>query len=200
MAQQTVNHSYPHCWRCHKPTIFRATEQWFIGMEKNNLRQRTLDAIKQIAWHPEWGEERISNMIATRPDWCISRQRIWGVPIVAFHCQGCGQTVTDKAILDRVIPKFREHTADAWYSMTVEELVDGALKCSKCGGTKFRKESDTLDVWFDSGASHLAVLTKANDLGWQLCISAVCGRPPTRSRSRCLTRSWPTSAMSSRSR
>ena len=166
VAQQSVNHSYPHCWRCHKPTIYRATEQWFIGMEKNDLRQRTLEAIKKIAWHPEWGEERISNMIATRPDWCISRQRIWGVPIVAFHCESCETTVTDKAILDRVIPKFREHTADAWYSMTVEELVDGPLVCAKCQGTKFRKESDILDVWFDSGASHLAVLTKANDLGW----------------------------------
>jgi isoleucyl-tRNA synthetase len=166
VGQERVEHSYPHCWRCHKPTIFRATEQWFIGMEKNDLRQRTLDAIKKISWHPEWGEERISNMIATRPDWCISRQRIWGVPIVAFHCEECGTTVTDKKILDRVIPKFREKTADAWYSMTVEELVDGPLTCAKCGGNKFKKESDILDVWFDSGASHLAVLTEANDLQW----------------------------------
>jgi isoleucyl-tRNA synthetase len=166
VGQEKVEHSYPHCWRCHKPTIFRATEQWFIGMEKNDLRQRTLEAIKGIKWHPEWGEERISNMIATRPDWCISRQRVWGVPIVAFHCEDCGKTVTDKKILDRVISKFREHTADAWYSMSVEELVDGPLTCGQCGGSKFRKETDILDVWFDSGASHLAVLTQKNDLGW----------------------------------
>ncbi len=166
VGQEKVDHSYPHCWRCHKPTIFRATEQWFIGMEKNDLRQRTLDAIKEISWHPEWGEERISNMIATRPDWCISRQRVWGVPIVAFHCEECGTTVTEKKILDRVIGKFREHTADAWYSMTVEELVDGSLTCANCGHGKFKKETDILDVWFDSGASHLAVLTPANDMTW----------------------------------
>ena len=166
VTHEPVNHSYPHCWRCRKPTIFRATEQWFIGMEKNDLRQRTLDAIKKVKWHPEWGEERISNMIATRPDWCISRQRIWGVPIVAFHCEGCEHTVTDKPILDRVIGKFRKHTADAWYSMTVEELVDGPLVCPKCQGTKFKKETDILDVWFDSGASSLAVLTPENDMTW----------------------------------
>lgn len=167
VGEEKVDHSYPHCWRCHKPTIFRATEQWFIGMEKNDLRQRTLDAIRnKIQWHPEWGEERIANMIATRPDWCISRQRVWGVPIVAFHCEACETTVTDKKILDRVIGKFHEHTADAWWSMTVEELVDGPLACAKCGGTKFRKESDILDVWFDSGSSHLAVLTQENDLEW----------------------------------
>ncbi|BDC52066.1 isoleucine--tRNA ligase [Bryobacterales bacterium F-183] len=166
LGQEKIEHSYPHCWRCHKPTIFRATEQWFIGMEKNDLRQRTLDAIKKVSWHPEWGEERISNMIATRPDWCISRQRVWGVPIVAFHCETCETTVTEKAILDRVIEKFKVHTADAWYSMTVEELVDGPLTCAKCGSHSFKKETDILDVWFDSGASHLAVLNEKNDLQW----------------------------------
>lgn len=166
LGQEKIEHSYPHCWRCHKPTIFRATEQWFIGMERNDLRQRTLEAIKGVRWHPEWGEERISNMIATRPDWCISRQRVWGVPIVAFHCETCETTVTDKAILDRVIEKFKTHTADAWYSMTVEELVDGPLTCAKCGGHSFKKETDILDVWFDSGASHLAVLCDRNNLEW----------------------------------
>src|SRR5258707_10315223 len=98
---QNIEHSYPHCWRCHKPTIFRATEQWFIGMEKNNLRYRTLEAIKGVKWFPAWGEERISNMIATRPDWCISRQRVWGVPITVFYCEDCETPITDRATLSR---------------------------------------------------------------------------------------------------
>jgi isoleucyl-tRNA synthetase len=165
-AQRKVDHSYPHCWRCHKPTIFRATEQWFIGMERHNLRQRALDAIKKVQWKPEWGEERISNMIATRPDWCISRQRAWGVPIIVFYCESCNEPLTDRKILDKVVALFREHTADVWYTKTPEELGCADSKCQKCGGTTFRKENDILDVWFDSGASHLAVMTPENGLPW----------------------------------
>jgi isoleucyl-tRNA synthetase len=165
LAAKKYEHSYPHCWRCHRPTIFRATEQWFIGMERNNLRQNALHAIKTVKWNPSWGEERISNMIATRPDWCISRQRVWGVPIVVFYCDKCNDPVTDRTVLDRVVALFREHTSDVWYSKTAAELV-GDHKCAKCGASEFRKENDILDVWFDSGSSHLAVLTPENDLPW----------------------------------
>jgi isoleucyl-tRNA synthetase len=166
LAERRIDHSYPHCWRCHNPTIFRATEQWFIGMDRHDLRQRALEAIKQVKWTPAWGEERISNMIATRPDWCISRQRAWGVPIIVFYCEGCNEPLTDRKILDRIVGLIREHTADVWYSRTAAELAGPDAKCAKCGGTSFRKETDILDVWFDSGSSHLAVLTEANHLPW----------------------------------
>ena len=166
LGQRKIEHSYPHCWRCHKPTIFRATEQWFIGMDKNSLRQNALEAIKQVKWKPTWGEERISNMVASRPDWCISRQRVWGVPITVFYCEGCHEPLTDRKILDSVVAKFREHTSDIWYTQSAAALAGPDAKCSKCGGQSFRKENDILDVWFDSGASHLAVLTEKNDLPW----------------------------------
>ncbi len=165
VAEQKVDHSYPHCWRCHKPTIFRATDQWFINMEHDGLRERSLAAIKKVQWHPTWGEERISNMIASRPDWCISRQRVWGVPIVAFHCEDCQGLVSDKKVLEGVVAEFRRHTADVWYERTAAELSGGAA-CPKCGSKNLRKETDILDVWFDSGSSHLAVLTAENDLEW----------------------------------
>jgi isoleucyl-tRNA synthetase len=171
LAQKKIDHSYPHCWRCHKPTIFRATEQWFIGMdykgrEETTLRDRALDAIKTVKWKPTWGEDRISNMIATRPDWCISRQRSWGVPITVFYCEGCHECLTDKKVLDGVVAQFAQHTADIWYTKTANELAGPDAKCPKCGGSSFRKENDILDVWFDSGASHLAVLTQQNELPW----------------------------------
>jgi isoleucyl-tRNA synthetase len=166
LASKKIDHSYPHCWRCHRPTIFRATEQWFIDLDRHSLRQRTLEAIKTVKWKPEWGQERISNMIATRPDWCISRQRVWGVPIIVFYCEACNETLTDRKVLNRVVELFRKHTADAWYSMTPEELIGTSAVCVKCGGAAFRKENDILDVWFDSGVSHLAVLTAANHLTW----------------------------------
>jgi isoleucyl-tRNA synthetase len=165
-AIRKIEHSYPHCWRCHHPTIFRATEQWFIGMDRNHLRQKALEAIKHVKWNPAWGEERIGNMIATRPDWCISRQRAWGVPITVFYCEGCQEPLTDRKILDRVVGLIRLHTADVWYSTSAAELVGPDARCSRCGGQAFRKESDILDVWFDSGASHLAVLTPENKLPW----------------------------------
>jgi isoleucyl-tRNA synthetase len=161
-----IAHSYPHCWRCHNPTIFRATEQWFIGMERNDFRQRALDAIKHVRWIPAWGGERISNMIATRPDWCISRQRVWGVPIIVFYCDACREPVTDRAILDPVVALFREHSADVWYERTAAELLPERYQCAKCGGRAFSKENDILDVWFDSGSSHLAVLNERYGLPW----------------------------------
>jgi isoleucyl-tRNA synthetase len=166
LGQKKIEHSYPHCWRCHHPTIFRATEQWFIGMELNDLRAKALEAVKDVQWHPTWGEERISNMFATRPDWCISRQRVWGVPITVFYCEACGETLTDRKYLDPIVRDFAEHTSDVWYEKSAAELLGPDVACAKCGGREFRKENDILDVWFDSGASHLAVLTEANGLPW----------------------------------
>src|SRR5580658_6908693 len=155
---EKLSHSYPHCWRCHHPTISRATEQWFIGMERNDFRQHALEAIRQVRWIPAWGEERISNMIAGRPDWCISRQRIWGVPIIVFYCEACREPITDRGILDGIVALFREHSADIWYERTAAELLRG--------GGEFSKEKDILDVWFDSGSSHLAVLNERFGLPW----------------------------------
>ncbi len=166
LGEEKIKHSYPHCWRCHNSTIFRATEQWFVGMDRNDLRARTLKAIKDVKWMPSWGEERMSNMIATRPDWCISRQRVWGVPIIAFYCETCQEPMTDKKVLDRVVELFREHTADVWYDRSAAELIGSGVYCAKCGRHEFRKESDILDVWFDSGSSHLAVLTPESGLPW----------------------------------
>jgi isoleucyl-tRNA synthetase len=163
---EKLEHSYPHCWRCHNPIIFRATEQWFIGMETpmgsretpdgGTLRTRALDEIKKVQWDPAWGEGRIYNMIATRPDWCISRQRIWGVPIAVFLCEKCGKPVTDAAINRRVEALFAAKGADAWYAPEADALSAGA-KCAHCGGTTFKKEMDILDVWFESGSSYLAL-------------------------------------------
>ena len=166
LATEKIEHSYPHCWRCHNPTIFRATEQWFIGMDRNQLREKALEAINQVRWMPEWGDDRMSNMIATRPDWCISRQRVWGVPIIVFYCAQCREPLTDRKILDRVVELFEQYTADAWYERSAAELVGEGARCAKCGSAEFTKESDILDVWFDSGSSHLAVLTEGNGLRW----------------------------------
>ena len=166
LSTRKIEHSYPHCWRCHKPTIFRATEQWFIGMDRNELRQRALDAIRGIKWMPAWGEERISNMIAERPDWCISRQRTWGVPIIVFYCEGCREPLTDRNVLDGIVDLFREHSADVWYERTPAELIPAGTSCSKCGGTSFTKENDILDVWFDSGSTHAFVLEGRPELKW----------------------------------
>ncbi len=156
-------HSYPHCWRCHHPVIVRATEQWFIGMETPTedgvtFRQRALDEIKKVVWDPSWGEERISNMIATRPDWCISRQRIWGVPIAVFLCSRCGEPLKDAAVNAAIVERFKAESADLWYVRSAEELLPAEACCGACGGGKFRKEMDILDVWFESGASWHAVL------------------------------------------
>jgi len=166
LAEETLEHSYPHCWRCHQPTIFRATEQWFIGMERNGLRQAALEAIRTVRWLPAWGEERISNMIATRPDWCISRQRAWGVPIIVFYCERCGEPFTDRQALDRVVGLFALHGADVWFQRTAAELAGLEARCARCAGTEFRKETDIIDVWFESGSSHLAVLNQRYGLRW----------------------------------
>ncbi|HZT70792.1 MAG TPA: isoleucine--tRNA ligase [Terriglobia bacterium] len=161
-----LTHSYPHCWRCHNPIIFRANEQWFVRIDHNGLRERSLEEIKKVRWSPEWGEERISNMIATRPDWCISRQRVWGVPIVVFHCVDCKKPLLDANLGRRAVEIFRKEGADAWYTHDVNELVPPGTQCPDCGGSNLRKETDILDVWFDSGSSHAAVLGHRPDLPW----------------------------------
>jgi isoleucyl-tRNA synthetase len=166
LGVEKLAHSYPHCWRCHNPVIFRATEQWFIGMDRNDFRNQALAAIRKVRWIPGWGEERISNMIASRPDWCISRQRVWGVPIIVFYCDKCREPITDRKILDTIVALFREHSADIWYERSAAELLPAGITCAKCGGTEFSKESDILDVWFDSGSSHLAVLNQRFGLTW----------------------------------
>ncbi|MBZ5561174.1 MAG: isoleucine--tRNA ligase, partial [Acidobacteriia bacterium] len=159
-------HSYPHCWRCHNPVIFRASEQWFIDIDHEKLRQRALDEIKKVRWLPAWGEERISNMIATRPDWCISRQRKWGVPITVFHCETCHKPLLDAKLASRAVELIRQEGADAWFMHEVADLLAPGAKCPECGGSKLRKETDILDVWFDSGSSHYAVLGHRPDLPW----------------------------------
>jgi len=157
MVEET-RHSYPHCWRCKRPIIFRATEQWFISMQENGLRGKALAAIDRVTWIPRWGRERIYQMVEQRPDWCISRQRTWGVPIVAFHCQGCGKVLLTQEILDVIIARARQEGADFWFATPPEELLPPNTRCPECGGAAFTKETDILDVWFDSGVSFAAVV------------------------------------------
>jgi isoleucyl-tRNA synthetase len=168
LAEVPLTHTYPHCWRCKNPTLFRATEQWFIALDRDGLRQRALDAIKrEVQWVPPWGEERIYNMIAHRPDWTISRQRVWGVPIVAFYCEGCAALLVDEAIVAHVAEIFRTgQGADEWYARGAWDLLPPGTRCPACGGEAFRKETDILDVWFDSGCSHAAVLETRPELRW----------------------------------
>jgi isoleucyl-tRNA synthetase len=200
LGESKLEHSYPHCWRCHNPVITRATEQWFIDMETpmpehsafsnssvilsgarsaeskaperlnspqtstllatktTTFRQRALEEINRVTWDPAWGQERITNMVATRPDWCISRQRIWGVPIAVFLCRKCGEPLNSPLINRQIVELFMRESADAWYIHTPEQLLPGGTKCGACGHSEFRKEMDILDVWFESGASSHAVL------------------------------------------
>lgn len=163
LASLKIEHSYPHCWRCKKPVIFRATPQWFMSVEHNNLRQNLLSEIKNVGWIPKYGENRITSMIETRPDWCLSRQRLWGVPLPVFYCKECGEAIIDKKIIDKVVELFAVHGATIWFEKTAEELLEGFdIKCSSCGKKEFKKEEDILDVWFDSGVSSEAVLSSGN--------------------------------------
>jgi isoleucyl-tRNA synthetase len=164
--REDYDHSYPHCWRCHNPVIFLATSQWFIAMEAQDLRRRALEAIDRTQWIPAWGRDRIHNMVAHRPDWCISRQRAWGVPIPAVDCTACGTPILTRTLTDRAAEIFERHGADAWYERPIEEFLPEDLACPACGGRSFVRESNILDVWFDSGSSHEAVLPRWPDLRW----------------------------------
>jgi len=172
---EKTEHSYPHCWRCHNPVIFRATEQWFISMEtpmpdgkskEETLRTRTLSEIKKVKWDPAWGEERLSNMIQTRPDWCISRQRVWGVPIAVFLCESCGRPLNNHAINRKVVELFARSGADAWFTSESDTVLPDGTKCPHCGGAKFEKETDIFDVWLESGASYLALVAAEPEYPW----------------------------------
>ena len=168
LADLAFTHEYPHCWRCKNPTLFRATEQWFIALDQNGLRERALAAItNEVRWIPEWGEERIFNMIKHRPDWTISRQRVWGVPIVAFYCRACDGLLVEERIVEHVAEIFKDgRGVDEWHLRTARDLLPPGTRCPKCGADDFRKETDILDVWFDSGCSHAAVLETRPDLRW----------------------------------
>lgn len=166
LAQQEITHEYPHCWRCKNPIIFRATEQWFISMEVNGLRKRTLEEIDKVKWIPPQGRDRIHDMIEHRPDWCVSRQRSWGVPITVFYCQRCQGILATKETFERVARIFEEEGAEAWFEKEAEELLPEGATCPNCGERNFRKEKDILDVWFDSGVSWAAVLEPNPDLSY----------------------------------
>lgn len=166
LSSETVSHSYPHCWRCKNPIIFRATEQWFISVENLDLRKRALTAVEETEWIPRWGEARIEGMLQSRPDWCISRQRHWGVPIPVFICHDCGRAVLSEQTVGHFQELVAEHGVDVWYEREAEELLPEGFKCPECKGGVFSKGQDILDVWFESGSSHLAVLTEENHLRW----------------------------------
>jgi isoleucyl-tRNA synthetase len=153
-----LNHSYPHCWRCKKPVIFRATEQWFVSMETNELRKEALAEIERVRWIPAYGRDRINGMIENRPDWCLSRQRVWGVPIPGFTCIGCRSVLADPTVIEHLATLMESKGADVWFEQSAADLLPKGTTCSKCGGVAFEKERDILDVWFESGVSYAAVL------------------------------------------
>jgi isoleucyl-tRNA synthetase len=168
---EKLEHSYPHCWRCHNAIIFRATEQWFISMEApmpggGTLRSRTLEDVEKAKWDPAWGKERMHNMIATRPDWCISRQRVWGVPIAVFLCKSCGKPLNDPAINRKVAELFARSGADAWYTPEADTILPAEMKCPHCNGTTFERETDIFDVWLESGTSYLALCDDEPGYPW----------------------------------
>lgn len=156
LKHSTFEHSYPHCWRCKKPILFRATEQWFASID--DFRQETLDEIKKVKWIPEWGQDRIYNMVSGRGDWCISRQRTWGVPIPIFYCTSCGKDLINEETISHLQALFHEHGSDVWFAREAGDLLPAGTKCPQCGAEEFTKETDIMDVWFDSGTSHVGVL------------------------------------------
>lgn len=164
-GKENIRHQYAHCWRCKNPIIYRATEQWFASVD--GFREEALNAIaNHVQWIPSWGEARIHNMVADRHDWCISRQRVWGVPIPIFYCEDCNEHLVNDDTINAVADLFAKEGSDAWWAHSAEEILPQGTKCPKCGGTHFRKESDIMDVWFDSGSSHAAVCKTRPELAW----------------------------------
>ena len=161
LAKQDISHSYPHCWRCKHPVIYRATAQWFVKVDM--FKEQTLNEIKKVKWIPAAGETRISNMVENRSDWCISRQRAWGVPIPVFYCEDCGEVIVNDETINHVAEMFEKESSDAWVNHSVEELMPQGYKCPKCGSIHFKKENDIMDVWFDSGVTHRAVVQKRHE-------------------------------------
>ena len=165
LGKKNIHHQYAHCWRCKNPIIYRATEQWFASVD--GFREAALNAIhNEVKWIPAWGEPRIHNMIADRHDWCISRQRVWGVPIPIFYCEKCNEPLVNEETIDKIANIFEQEGSDAWWKYEADQLLPEGTKCPKCGHTHFRKEKDIMDVWFDSGSSHMGVLTKRPELEW----------------------------------
>jgi isoleucyl-tRNA synthetase len=164
LHKEEIEHSYPHCWRCKKPVIFRATEQWFISLESNGLRQKALEEIDRVKWFPSWGRDRIYNMLQVRPDWCISRQRTWGIPITVFYCEKCREPHWTRETFQKVIQEVRKSGADIWFEKEASFFLSESAQCSHCGSKSFIKEEDILDVWFDSGVSWAAVCKKRKEL------------------------------------
>lgn len=162
----SITHSYPHCWRCKKPVIFRATEQWFLSMEKENFRQQVLKLIPKIKWIPFWSINRIASMVRERPDWCLSRQRSWGVPLPVFYCRACQNEVVTKESIEAVASLFEKEGSDNWFKKEAKEILPEGFLCPHCNGQEFEKEDDIFDVWFESGSSHEAVLKNRSDLSW----------------------------------
>lgn len=166
LLAEEAKHSYPHCWRCKQPLLFRATKQWFMGVDKNNLRSKTLDEIKKIEWVPAIGEKRISSMVELRPDWCLSRQRYWGVPIPILYCSSCSREIIDEKVMKMIEDIFEKEGSDSWFIKDASNFVPEGFLCPECGANKFEKEKDILDVWFESGASHQGVLKIRDDLSF----------------------------------
>jgi isoleucyl-tRNA synthetase len=158
----TLKHSYPHCWRCHNPVVFRATDQWFLALEHQGLRRTALAEIEKVRWIPRWGRDRIYNMIENRPDWCLSRQRTWGVPIPVFYCEGCQEPLLSPRVMELVARAFEEEGIEAWYRRPAAQFTEGE-RCPRCGKAEFRREQDILDVWWDSGVSWAAVSERAGE-------------------------------------
>ncbi|MBI4382535.1 MAG: isoleucine--tRNA ligase, partial [Nitrospinae bacterium] len=165
ISEAPLRHSYPHCWRCRQPIIFRATAQWFISMDHRDLRKKALEAIDRVQWVPVWGKDRIYSMVENRPDWCVSRQRVWGVPIAVCSCKACGKPLIAQKIFDHIVGLVEKNGADFWFEKEADEILPPGTVCP-CGGREFSKETDILDVWFDSGASHAAVVEADPQLQW----------------------------------